>query len=113
MPDIENTVKSHTRKAKTTLEEKIKGIPVEEIIVDISDEDKLCPQCGTGLGLIGKETIRHEIEYIPAQVKVKKYVSLHYGCPECKETEEPYIIKATTKQKPLMKHSLASESSVA
>ena len=49
MPDIENTVKSHTRKAKTTLEEKIKGIPVEEIIVDISDEDKLCPQCGTGL----------------------------------------------------------------
>lgn len=50
---------------------KIKGIPVEEIIVDISDEDKLCPQCGTGLELIGKETIRHEIEYIPAQVKVK------------------------------------------
>ena len=50
------------------------------IIVDISDEDKLCPQCGTGLELIGKETISHEIEYIPAQVKVKKYVSLHYGC---------------------------------
>lgn len=113
IPDIETTVKSHTRKAKTTLEEKLKGIPVEEVVVDISDEDKICPQCGTELELIGRETIRHEIEYIPAQVKVKKYVSLHYGCPECKETDEPYIIKATTKQKPLMKHSLASESSVA
>ena len=113
VPDIETTVKSHTRKAKTTLEEKLKGIPVEEVVVDIFDEDKICPQCGTQLNLIGKETIRHEIEYIPAQVKVKKYVSLHYGCPECKETEEPYIIKATTNQKPLMKHSLASESSVA
>lgn len=113
IPDIESTVKAHTRKAKTTLEEKIKGIPVEEILVDLSEEEKICPQCNTQLKLIGRETIRHEIEYIPAQVKVKKYVSLHYGCPECKETEEPYIIKAKTEQKPLMKHSLASSSSVA
>ena len=85
MPDIENTVKSHTRKAKTTLEEKIKGIPVEEIIVDISDEDKLCPQCGTGLELNGKETIRHEIEYIQSisddltKVKVGLEATGHYG----------------------------------
>lgn len=78
--DIESTVKAHTRKAKTTLEEKIKGIPVEEILVDLSEEEKICPQCNTQLKLIGRETIRHEIEYIPAQVKVKKYVSLHYGC---------------------------------
>ena len=113
IPDIESTVKAHTRKPKTTLEEKIKGIPVEEILVDLSEEEKTCPQCNTQLKLIGRETIRHEIEYIPAQVKVKKYVSLHYGCPECKETEEPYIIKAKTEQKPLMKHSLASSSSVA
>ena len=113
IPDIESTVKAHTRKAKTTLEEKIKGIPVEEILVDLSEEEKTCPQCNTQLKLIGRETLRHEIEYIPAQVKVKKYVSLHYGCPECKETEEPYIIKAKTEQKPLMKHSLASSSSVA
>ena len=113
IPDIESTVKAHTRKAKTTLEEKIKGIPVEEILVDLSEEEKTCPQCNTQLKLIGRETIRHEIEYIPAQVKVKKYVSLHYGCPECKETEEPYIIKAKTEQKPLMTHSLASSSSVA
>ena len=98
IPDIESTVKAHTRKAKTTLEEKIKGIPVEEILVDLSEEEKTCPQCNTQLKLIGRETIRHEIEYIPAQVKVKKYVSLHYGCPERKETEEPYIIKAKTEK---------------
>ena len=113
VPDIETTVKSHTRKSKTTLAEKLKGIPVEEVIIDVPVEDKLCPQCGTELEPIGRETIRHEIEYIPAQVKVKKYISLHYGCPECKETDEPYIIKATTEYKPLMKHSLASPSSVA
>ncbi len=112
-PDIETVVKEYTRKSKTTLEEKLKGIPVEEVIVDVPDEDKICPQCGTELELIGKELIRREIEYIPAKVKVKEYISYHYGCPECKNTDEPYIIKATTEKKPLMKHSLASESAVA
>lgn len=112
-PDIETTVKEHTRKAKTTLAEKLKGIPVEEVTVDLPEEEKSCPQCGTPLKLIGREVIRREIEYIPAKVTVKEYVSYHYGCPECKNTDEPYIIKATTEKKPLMKHSLASPSSVA
>lgn len=113
VPDVETIVKEHKRKAKTTLEEKLKGIPVEEVVVDIPDEDKICPQCGTPLEYIGKELIRRELEYIPAKVKVKEYVSYHYGCPECKNTDEPYIIKAKLDKKPLMKHSLASESSVA
>ena len=112
IPDIETIVKEHKRKAKSTLEEKLKGIPVEEVIVDIPDEEKICPQCGTPLEYIGKELIRRELEYIPAKVKVKEYVSYHYGCPECKNTDEPYIIKAKTDKQPLMKHSLASESSV-
>lgn len=112
-PDLETVVKEHTRKAKTKLAEKLAGIPVEEVPVDIPEEDKVCPLCGTALELIGKEVIRREIEYIPAKVTVKEYVSYHYGCPECKNTDEPYIIKATTEKKPLMKHSLASPSSVA
>ena len=112
-PDLETVVKEHTRKAKTKLAEKLAGIPVEEVPVDIPEEEKVCPLCGTALELIGKEVIRREIEYIPAKVTVKEYVSYHYGCPECKNTDEPYIIKATTEKKPLMKHSLASPSSVA
>ena len=111
-PDLETVVKEHKRKSKATLEEKLKGIPVEEVVIDIPEEEKICPQCGTPLEYIGKELIRRELEYIPAKVKVKEYVSYHYGCPECKNTDEPYIIKATTEKKPLMKHSLASESSV-
>ena len=63
--------------------------------------------------IIGKEVIRKENEYIPAKVTVKEYVSYHYSCPECKNTDESYIIKATTEKKSLMKHSLASPSSVA
>ena len=38
-------------------------------------------------------------------------MSIPYGCPECKETEEPYFEKAPV-PKALMKHSIASPSSV-
>lgn len=56
-PDLETIVKEHTRKAKTKLAEKLAGIPVEEVPVDIPEEDKVCPLCGTALELIGMEVI--------------------------------------------------------
>ena len=105
-------VKSHTRKSKTTLEEKLKGIPVEEVLITLQDEEQSCPECGTKLEVIGKEFIRHELEYIPARVKVKKYYSVHYGCPECKKEDVPVIIKAPVDQG-LLKHSFASSTAVA
>lgn len=108
---LEVTVQSHNRKPKKLLSEKLSGIPVEQVICDI-EGDKTCDQCGTELVKIGQEVVRRELEYIPAKVKVLEYVSLHYGCPECKETEEPYFEKAVV-PKALMKHSIASPSSVA
>ena len=108
----EISVKSHKRKSKTTLEEKLKGIPVEEVPIVLQDEEQFCPECGTKLEVIGKEFIRHELEYIPAQVKVKKYYSVHYACPACKEEDIPVIIKAP-KEQALIKHSLASSTAVA
>ena len=105
-------VTTHARKPKTKLEEKIKGLPVKTIEVPLEREDLECIQCGTNLEIIGREVVRHELEYIPATLKVIKYVSLHYGCPECKQTDEPYFVQAAV-PKGLMKHSLASPSSVA
>ena len=111
-PLEQELVREHTRKAKTRLCEKLKGIPVEQRVYDITDEEKVCPQCGTALMPIGSEVVRRALEYIPAKVKVIEYVSLHYGCPACKQTDEPYIVKAKVPAA-LMKHSLASASSVA
>lgn len=105
-------ISSHSRKSKTKLEEKIKGLPVDTVEVPLNAEDQICPECGTSLEVIGRELVRHELEYIPASLKVIKYVSLHYGCPDCKQTDTPYIVDAKVKPG-LMKHSLASPSSVA
>lgn len=106
-------VKGYTRTdAKTKRVEIIKDLPVREILCDIPKESQYCLQCGTGLKPIGKETVREELEYIPAKLRIVRYVRMAYECPKCKHTDKPYIEKAPTPTS-LMNHSLASPSSVA
>ncbi|WP_312370349.1 IS66 family transposase [Lachnoclostridium sp.] len=71
-----------------------------------------CPYCNTPYEVLGEEAVRRELQYVPASVKVLEYVSVTYICPQCKEDDVPYIVKANV-PKGLMKHSLASPSSVA
>jgi transposase len=97
---------------KTGREEIIKDLPVNEIKCYLHENDCYCPRCSTHLTEIGSETVREELEYIPAQLKVIRYVRLSYGCPECKKKGVPYIKKALTPTS-LMNHSLASPSTVA
>lgn len=108
----ETVVKSHTRKRKKTLDEKIRELPTETVEVQLNEEDMYCRQCGTKLEVIGRKTVRREIEYVPAALKVIEYVQLRYGCPECKQTDEPYFSQAQVPPG-LMKHSPASPSTVA
>ncbi|ROR29204.1 transposase [Mobilisporobacter senegalensis] len=77
-----------------------------------SEKNSLNLQCGTELRPVGKETIREELEYIPAKLQIVRYVRMAYECPKCKHTNHPYIQKANTPTS-LMNHSLASPSSVA
>lgn len=108
----EIVVKKHTRKKKVTFAEKTKNLPVEIREITLPEEEQICPICGTHLEVIGKETVRKELEYIPATLKVVEYVSVHYGCPKCKTDEEkPNIIHAPVP--PALLRSYASPSIVA
>ena len=110
---IVHNVKGYVRKdVRTKREEIIKDLPVREILCESSPEDQYCKQCGTHLKPIGKETVREELEYIPAKLMIVRYVRMSYECPKCKRTDHPYIQKALSPSS-LMSHSLASPSSVA
>ena len=112
-PIKKEEVKGYTRtNPKTKREELIKDLPVREILCESSREDMNCIQCGTMLKPIGKETVREELEYIPAKLQIVRYVRMAYECPKCKHTNHPYIQKANTPTS-LMNHSLASPSSIA
>ena len=109
-PTMKEVVKNHASKGKR--EKLIKDLPVVEVECVLNDEDKLCPWCKTELKPIGKEQVRQELQFIPAQVKIINYVRYAYECPACKKDGTTVIEKAFVPV-PLIKHSLASPSSVA
>ena len=110
---VKKEVHGYTRRnPKTKREELIKDLPVREVLCESAPEDLECPRCNSRLKPIGKETVREELEYIPAKLQIVRYVRMAYECPSCKRTDNPYIKKAYTPTS-LMNHSLASPSSVA
>lgn len=110
---IERTSKGFKGKAKKVRRvEILQDLPVRIVECDAPDEELICPRCSSELKLIGTETVREELEYIPAKLQVVRYVHKAYECPKCKHTDKPYIIKSLAPTS-LMNHSLASPSSVA
>lgn len=100
------------RKKRVRDEQIIGDLPIEEVILELPDEDLVCKQCGGKLKPVGREYVREELQYIPAQLKKIVYIKMTYECPACKHTDRPFMIK-TIAPPSLMNHSLASPSSVA
>ncbi len=111
-PAVKRVDGYYRKKSKTKREELLKDLPIQEMLCDVPEEERICSKCQNSLVLVGKETVREELEYIPAQLKIIRYIRLAYGCPECKQKGTPYIVKALTPTS-LMNHSLASPTTVA
>ena len=99
------------KKPKTSREELLKDLPVEEFPCVLHPDDMFCNQCGTSLKEISFVKVRDEIEYIPAKVQIIRYMQQACECPACKHTTKPFIKKAAV-PKSVLNHSLASPSSV-
>lgn len=114
-PTLEETVGGYNRKGKkqkATREEILAGLPVIEVPCTVPEEDRNCPYCSTPMEVIGKKVVREELRIIPAKVQRIQYVQEVLGCPECKKYGASVIVGAETPS-PLLKHSLASPSTVA
>ena len=81
------------RKGRATDAERFKGVPVEKKYLELSEEEKLCPVCGTPLKEIGEEFVRRELVFVPAKLKVYEYYSKNYECPQCRLQDIPGIKK--------------------
>ena len=101
------------RKQKSSMNEKFAGVPVEKVLVDLPEEEKVCAECGTPLEKIGEEFLKQEFHFVPARGKIIQYYSVNYKCPACSELNElPEIIKGKDGH-PHMIHGMASASTVA
>lgn len=76
-------VQSYVRKKHPTRRPIPADLPREQIVYDISDEEKIC-SCGKQLIRIGEE-ISEQIKYIPAQLSCVQHVRPKYACKPCQE----------------------------
>lgn len=110
------TVKEHKRKAKSTHKDVFKGVKVTDELIPLSEDQKYCPECGSGLEVVGKEFVRQEFRFTPAKGELVNIYRETAKCPVC--SEQPAMEKAVQFVKAhvpeaLIPHSYTTASAVA
>jgi transposase len=59
-------------------------LPREQVIHELSEQERHCPCCGETRAQIGRE-ISEQLEYVPASFKVIEHVRIKYACKSCEE----------------------------
>ncbi len=84
-PEDETETIQYTRKKGRKKKEPIPdSVPREEKIIDLDEEEKVCPHDGTPLKCIG-EVVTEKLKTVPAQSTVIVEKRLKYACPCCEE----------------------------
>jgi transposase len=87
-PTIE--VAAH-RRAKRGRKPLPADLPREDVVHDISEEQKVC-SCGQRLVCIGQET-SEQVEIIPQQIKVIRHIRPKYACKNCEGVDSTQAVK--------------------
>ena len=87
--EIEVTFKVRGVKKKNLIN-RMQNIETVRIIHDLSDEEKICPDCGNELVSMGS-TISKKIKYIPAKIKIEEHEYKTYKCLKCSDDKASII----------------------
>lgn len=107
-------VKAHTRerKSKATYDEMFENIKTTQVKVEpLSEEERICPECGELMVPIGTEIVRTEIIYHEPSLERIDYIATSYRCPNFLKESETVIVKDKCKPA-LIQGSYASSSLV-
>lgn len=110
-PEVEEVV-VHRKKKKHHSRDRFENLPVERIVHDIPEEEKVCKICGETMHKMSEEVSRH-IEIIPRQYKVVEDVYPIYSCRNCEQNNVETPIVMAEREKTLFPKSFASSSLVA
>jgi len=100
------------RKQKGKRADDLSGLSEETVPHDLSESERICPECGEALHGIG-HNVRQELVIIPARVKVVKHEQAVYACRNCEKNNDHVPIVKAAMPEPVIKGSLASPSAVA
>lgn len=108
-------VRAHSRgarKPKATRAEQYAALPVREIQIPLTQEERRCPYCNGGMETVSYVKVREELRITPAKVERIRYLQETAVCPECRKDGDGTFAKASVPMA-LMPHSPASASAVA
>jgi transposase len=113
LPDPQTEVVTYKRRKTTGKREaQLADLPTLEIDYELTEEERVCPECAGPLHKMGVDT-RQEIKIIPAQVILVKHNRGKYACRDCNRNAINTPILSAPMPKSAFPNSLASPSSVA
>jgi transposase len=111
-PELVEVEKHYRKHTRLTTDRLPKDLPVEVVEHDLPEKERICPECGGDLHVMGKET-RRELILVPAQIKIREHVRNVYSCRDCERDECGVPIVKAPKDEPVLKGSFASPEAVA
>jgi transposase len=100
------------KKARLTTDKLPEDLPVEIIEHELPESERVCPDCGSEMHTMGRET-REELKIIPAKAVIVRHVRHVYSCRNCEETSERVLIVKADIPEPVIKGSFASPEAIA
>ena len=89
-----------------------KDLPIERIEYRLPEEEQVCEACGGPMHEMSEQR-RHEVEFIPATIRMIQHAQIVYGCRNCEKNGIEVPIKTAKAPNPVIKNGLASPSAVA
>lgn len=78
----------------------------------LPEDERICKRCGSPLVSMGKEKIRTEVQFIPAQVKIIDIYRESFQCLECRK-QEHFVVEKPQMPHSVLQNSMATASAVA
>jgi len=100
-PELEH-VAYKRRKQKGKREMDFSGLPVEQIVHELPEDERICSECGKPLHACGHQVLRRELAYIPAQYKVVEHIQTMYSCRHCEQTDDHVPVRKSQVPAPLI-----------
>ena len=102
-------VTSHERRKHRTFDEKLKNAPKTVIIHELTEEEKICPKCGSPMTVIGYDSFI-QVEYIPARIEVQEHRKEKAVCRKCSKNDKEGVFRTAKAPEPLIERSFVTPS---
>lgn len=94
------------RKKPGRTRNKSKNLPRQKYVIDLSEEEKICSNCGTKMVKV-REIVSERIVHVPSSEYIEEVHRYVYECQSCIDDNDKPVRKAA-KEKRIIEHSLAT-----